>query len=61
MNGNLQVNNISKNKRQPLNWKRLLTRAKIDENIQNFTINRCNRPKSGLCEYIIVGSNFTFK
>lgn len=61
MNTILQTNDIIKSKRQPQNLKRLLTRAKFDENIQTATINRCNRPNCGLCKYIIVGSNFSFK
>ena len=36
----LQANTIIKSKRQPANLKRLLTRAKFDENIQIATINK---------------------
>ena len=61
MNAILQANTIIKSKRQPANLKRLLTRAKFDENIQIATINKCNRPNCGLCKCMIVGNSFTFK
>ena len=61
MNDILQANTIIKNKRQPQNLKRLLTRAKFDENIQIATINKCNRLNCGLCKCMIVGNSFTFK
>ena len=61
MNDILQANTIIKSKRQPPNLKRLLTRAKFEENIQIATINKCNRPNCGLCKCMIVDNSFTFK
>ena len=61
MNDILQANTIVKSERQPQNLKRLLTRAKLDENIQIATINKCNRSNCGLCKCMIVGNSFTFK
>ena len=61
MNAILQANTIIKSKRQPANLKRLLTRAKFDENIHIATINKCYRPNCGLCKCMIVGNSFTFK
>ena len=61
MNAILQANTIIKSKRQPQNLNRLLTRAKLDENIQIATINKCNRPNCGLCKCMIVGNSFTLK
>ena len=61
MNDILQANNIIKSKRQPHNLKRLLTRAKLDVNIQIATENKCSRPNCGLCKCMIVGNSFSFK
>ena len=61
MNDILQANTIIKSKRQPQHLKRLLTRAKFDENIQIATNNKCGHPNYGLCKCLIVGNIFTFK
>ena len=61
MNDTLQATTIIKSKRQPPNLKRLLTRAKFDENIQIATINKYNHSNCGLCKCMIVGNSFTFK
>ena len=61
MNDILQANTIIKSKRQPPNLKRLLTRAKFEENIQIATINKCNRPNCGLCKCMIVDNSFNSK
>ena len=61
MNDILQANTIIKSKRQQQNLKRLLTRAKFEENIQIATINKCNSPNCGLCKCMIVSNSFTFK
>ena len=53
-----------KSKRQPPNLKRLLTKAKFTNNINNdcqCNVTKCNEPRCGLCKYIKEGPSIHFK
>ena len=51
-----------KSKRQPLNLKKILTRAKFyDPNGIQYNVSKCNDPRCGLCEYMAIGPQITLK
>ncbi|XP_071122593.1 uncharacterized protein [Mytilus edulis] len=51
-----------KSKRQPLNLKKILTRAKFyDPNGIQYNVSKCNDPRCGLCEYMATGPQITLK
>ena len=67
---NNEVHEIFKNKvfltskRQPPNLKRLLTKAKFTNNIDNecqCQVTKCKEPRCGLCKFITEGSSTYFK
>ncbi len=55
----LKESKIIKSNRQPPNLKRLLTRAKFN-NDTNFQVTKCNNKRCKLCENIIESSQFKF-
>ena len=65
MSDALQNTKFIKSKRQTPNLKKLLTRAKFKESKSNekelCKVSKCNRPKCGLCSYLIEGSFFNFQ
>ena len=60
MNDILSNFKIIKNKRQPNNLKRLLTKAKFS-NSDHHEVKRCHKPNCGLCVHLIEGDAFEFK
>ena len=52
--------NLIKNKRQPYNLKRLLTKAKFTSNTTP-KVTKCNKPTCGLCIHLLEGNSFTFQ
>lgn len=57
----LNCHEIIKSKRQPQNLKRILTKARFDENEQEATITQCGRPNCGLCHHLIIENIYHFK
>ena len=52
---------IIKSKRQPDNLKKILTRARFDENVIESSVSKCGRSNCGLCEYLLEGNCFNFR
>ena len=51
---------IIKNKRQPTSLKKLLTKARFENNSQQAKISQCGRPNCGLCQHLILDNTFHF-
>ena len=49
-----------KSKRQPANLKRMLTKARFDEQEQEHTVSKCERSNCGLCPHLLEGNTFSF-
>ena len=52
---------IIKSKRQPLNLKKILTKAKFQENRIISTVTKCHRYNCELCDYLIEGNSLKLK
>ena len=57
----LKKYNFIKCKRQSQNLKKLLTKAKFSEQTITKSVQKCNRPKCGLCKFLIEDNKYEFK
>ena len=57
----LNCHEIIKSKRLPQNLKRILTKARFDENEPEATITQCGRPNCSLCHHLIIEKIYRFK
>ena len=53
-------NQLIKSKRQPPNLKKILTRARYDENETIAEVKKCGKANCGLCIHLIEGKEFKF-
>ena len=52
---------IIKSKRQPPHLRRILTKAKFEDDTTSAKVTRCNRPNCGLFNYLIEGEGLSLK